>query len=48
MKILKKLKQRLFNKEFQIVNTRRNKQSIVLRDEKVINPTEFDAQRRLR
>ena len=45
MNIFKKLKQRLFNKEFEIINTRRNKQSIVLRDEKVINPIALNDQK---
>lgn len=42
MNIINKIKQRFLNKEFKIVNYRKKNQSIILRDEKAINPNELN------
>ncbi len=41
MNIIKKIKQRFLNKEFKIINYRKKKQSIILRDNKAMNPNEL-------
>ncbi len=47
MNIINKIKKGLFKKEFDIVNIQKNKQSIILRDEKIINPKEQDIQHKV-